>query len=120
MFAVDLPFALAMFSSDSATTLATVGLLSTAWFYFIGRIGYDSKKGKIGRVTSGLGTVLIFCVYAVGVRICWEYITEDFRGDVAARYTLIQYVPAVVLLVGAFTSMFYAATSLRKTSTLVG
>jgi hypothetical protein len=114
MFAVDIPFSLYMVSSDDANTLALIAVLSTVWWYFIGRIGYDCKKRKIGRLASGLGAILIFVTGAVGASICLVYLVEDFRGDNAARTALIQYLPALALCVGAFASLFYAATSLLR------
>ncbi len=59
LFCVDLPISLPLVARDDSPTVIIVGILATAWWYFIGQIGWSSKKGRISRIGSGLGAILI-------------------------------------------------------------
>jgi hypothetical protein len=64
-FCVDLPLSLPLVARDDARTILVVGILGTAWWYFIGQIGWSSKQRTISRVASGLGAFLVLVDVAV-------------------------------------------------------
>jgi hypothetical protein len=45
-------------------------VIGTTWWYFIGRIGWESKQGRIGRVTAGLAALLALLFALVGTVGC--------------------------------------------------
>jgi len=47
LFCVDIPTSLPLVASDSAPTLIVVGILATAWWYFVGAVARESWRGKI-------------------------------------------------------------------------
>ena len=107
LFAIDFPWSGLMVSYNRHVTLAVVAFLGTAWWYFIARIGWDSKKQKLSRLKSALGAILLFFVFVGGVQICVEDFVKDLR-TVPARPFLILYVPAAMLCIGALVSLLYA------------
>jgi len=62
----DFPVSVPLLVQAGSASVLLVGVLGTAWWYFIARIGWDSWRGRISRVGSALGALLLIFVCAVG------------------------------------------------------
>ena len=52
-FCVDIPISLPLVARDNASTIGVVGILGTAWWYFIGQLGALANQDKISRTDPG-------------------------------------------------------------------
>ncbi len=61
---VDFPFSLPLVARGDTPTVLVVAVLATAWWCFVGQIGWSSRQHKINRALSVLGAVLEFLICA--------------------------------------------------------
>jgi hypothetical protein len=109
LFCVDLPISLPLVARDDSPTVAIVGILATAWWYFAAQIGWSSKKGRISRISSGLGAILIAFSATVG---SYAMISEFFLISREPNFNAVDvgiYSLAVLLLSGGILSAAYSA-----------
>ncbi len=66
LFCVNLPVSLPLVASDSSATVVIVGILATAWWYFVGKIACEAWRGKVSRMISVAGALLLFLLGAIG------------------------------------------------------
>ena len=100
---------LAMCCGDPSGLLFGIFLvIGTTWWYFIGRIGWESKQGRIGRVTAGLAALLALLFALVGTVGSAVIFRHDFRDRALSAAIGLQYVCAGILCMGAFVSTFYS------------
>ncbi|HZW94136.1 MAG TPA: hypothetical protein VFF64_14385 [Candidatus Eremiobacteraceae bacterium] len=111
LFCVDLPVSLPLVASDNTPRVIVVGIVATMWWYLIGKIASVAWQGKISRMISVAGSLLLFLLGGVG---SFAMISEfrlisqepNFGNKDFFVYTL-----AVVLLFGEFACAGYATAS---------
>jgi hypothetical protein len=109
LFCVDLPISLPLVSRDDWGTVLVVGVLSTAWWYFVGRIGWMSRKHQLSRLGSTLGAALILFMCGVEVVLIRGQI-QGWRNDERFSFSVIVvYAMAGALLAGGFVSGLVSA-----------
>lgn len=64
LFCVDLPVSLPLVASDSTSRVIVVGIMATTWWYFIGKIASEAWRGKVSRIISVAGALLLFLLGA--------------------------------------------------------
>ena len=110
IFGVD-PFS-AMFMMVYDGTLAVIVfilILGTAWWYFIGRIGWESSQGRMSRLGAGLGALLTLFFGVIGVALSKGVVYEDIHDGALSAGAILQYVLAGLLCLGAFVAAGYSA-----------
>ncbi len=111
LFCVDLPVSLPMVASDSTWTIVVVGILATAWWYFVGKIASETWRGKISRPISVAGALLLFLLGAAAS----FFMISEFRlisqEPNFGNKDFVVYTLAVVLLFGEFMCAGYAMAS---------
>jgi hypothetical protein len=93
-------------------TLALAGfflIFGTAWWYFIGRIGWESSQGRLSRFGAGSGALLTLFFGATGVILTKSVVNGDIRGGTLSAGAIIQYVLVGLLCVGAFVATCYSS-----------
>jgi hypothetical protein len=93
-------------------TLAVAGfflIFGTAWWYFIGRIGWESSQGRLSRFGAGSGALLTLFFGATGVILTKSVVNGDIRGGTLSAGAIIQYVLVGLLCVGAFVAACYSS-----------
>ena len=108
-FCVDIPISLPLVASDNTPTITVVGILGTAWWYFIGQIGWSAKQGRISRMGCGLGAFLILLICAID---SFAMVGESFailRAPESSIVDVAIYFIAVPLLAGGIISGVLAA-----------
>jgi len=88
-----------------------VGAVSTAWWYFVGQVGRSSWAGKMSRMISLAGALLLLLIQAGA----WFAMISQSRlisqeADFGARDIFV-YVLAGFLLIGGLISAGYAMSS---------
>ncbi len=115
-FCVDIPISLPLVARDDTSTIAVVGILGTAWWYFIGQIGWSAKQGKVSRAGSGLGAFLILLLCSID---SFAMVSESFFILRAREFSIADvavYLLAALLLCGGMVSGVLAAkAALRRT-----
>jgi hypothetical protein len=116
LFGVDPLSAMAMMVYDgTATVIGFILILGTGWWYFLGRIGWESSHGRLSRFGAGLGALLTLFFGATGVILTKGVITEDIQEGTLSAGAIFQYVLVGLLCVGAFVAAGRAAThALRR------
>jgi hypothetical protein len=104
---------IAMWSSSGIVALTAVFLVTgTPWWYFIARIGWSSKKLRISRFSSLLGSLLSFFTLFV----CWSMtisaLMQDVHENLLTRTAIAQYSLVALLCVGALISAVFSAVAL--------
>jgi hypothetical protein len=111
LFCVDLPVSLPMVASDSTRTIVVVGILATAWWYFVGKIASETWRGKISRPISLAGAVLLFLVGAgASFAMISEFRLISKEPNFGSKDVVV-YALAVALLFGEFVCAGYAMVS---------
>jgi hypothetical protein len=111
LFCVDLPASLPLVARDDTLTVTLVGAVATAWWYFVGQIGRSSWSGKMSRVMSLAGALLLLLIQAGA----WFAMISESRlisreTDFGSKDVVV-YGIAGVLLLGGLTSAGYAMAS---------
>lgn len=100
---------------DNAVVIIEIFLISgTPWWYFIGRIGWDSKKRRIGRLSSSLGAILALFSCWAGTSMTTEVLKRDIRDGILSGVVILQYSIVGILCLGAFISAIYSAIAALK------
>jgi hypothetical protein len=110
IFGLD-PLAAAFMMADEGVALPVVEallILGTAWWYFIGRIGWASNRGKLSRVGSALGAILVLFFIVVGFLLAKQTFYSDFNNGQLSAGALIQYYFVAAILVGGLISAIYS------------
>ncbi len=110
VFGVD-PLAAVFMMADEGIALPVVGALlifGTAWWYFIGRIGWASNRGKLSRVGSALGAILALFFSVVGFLVGRQTFNSDFNNGQLSAGAFIQYLCVAAILIGGFISAIYS------------
>jgi hypothetical protein len=111
LLCVDIPASLPLVASDSAPTVIVVGILATAWWYFVGAIARESWRGKISRAISLAGAMLLLLVGAVAAfAMISEFRFISQEPNFGAR-DFIVYALALILLLGNAACAAFAAIS---------
>lgn len=111
LFCVDLPVSLPLVASDSTPTVVVVGILATAWWYFVGKIACEAWRGKVSRMISVAGALLLFLLGAIGsFAMISEFRLISQEPNFGSKDVVI-YVLAVTLLLGNFVGAGYAILS---------
>ena len=87
----------------------------TPWWYLVGRIGWESRKRKISRLSLGLGAVLTLFTGWVATSVTADILKQDIHGGFVTGPVILQYMFVAFLCVGALLSTICAviATSLK-------
>jgi hypothetical protein len=110
LFGADPLSAMALMVYDG--TPAVIGfilILGTGWWYFLGRIGWESSQGRLSRFGAGLGALLTLFFGATGVILSKGVINEDIREGTLSAGAISQYVLVGLLCVGAFVAAYYSS-----------
>jgi hypothetical protein len=110
LFGVDPLSAMVLMVYDG--TPAVIGfilILGTGWWYFLGRIGWESSQGRLSRFGAGLGALLTLFFGATGVLLTKGVINEDIQERTLSTAAIIQYVLVGLLCIGAFVSALYSS-----------
>jgi len=111
LFCVDLPISLPLVGRDDWPTVTVVGLLGTAWWYFIGRVGWMSSRGMISRGASVGGALVILLTCGIGSYALVSQASGWTRDERFSLAVIINYCMAGLLLVGGFRSGITSAIS---------
>lgn len=111
LFCVDLPASLPLVARDDVLTMILVGTVSTGWWYLVGQIGRASWAGKMSRMMSLAGALLLLLIQAAA----WFAMISESRlisqeADFGATDVLV-YALAAILLTGGLISAGYALAS---------
>jgi hypothetical protein len=94
----------------------------TAWWYFIGQIGWASGLHSIGRASSGLAAVIAFLFAGIGTSMCRDNLRNDSISGILSGAVILQYVLVGALILGAWSSGICSVAAmlgiLRKPSRL--
>jgi hypothetical protein len=116
LFCVDLPVSLPLVARDNATTILTVGVLGTAWWYFIGQIGRASWMGKMSRMMSLAGSLLLLFLAAVSsFAMSTEFLLISKEPNFGSKDVVV-YTLATALLLGGLTTAGYTMASVFRSS----
>jgi hypothetical protein len=121
IFGVD-PLAAVLMVVYDDTTLVVVGVLlvvGTAWWYFIGRIGWESSKGRISRLSSALGAVLALFFGVMGIAMSKDVFYQDLRDGALTGGAILQYVCVGTICVGAFVTACYSTRAALRSKRLM-
>ena len=117
IFGVDPLSAMPMMVYDG--TLAVIVFIlvfGTAWWYFIGRIGWESSQARMSRFGAGLGALLTLFFGVVGVALSMGIVNEDKNDGALSAGAILQYFLVGFLCLGAFVSASCSAKhALRRT-----
>ena len=115
IFGVDpLAAAVGMVSEGSAFYGALL-IFGTAWWYFIGWIGWVSRNGRINRLSAGLGAILALFFGIIGAKMSTDIFRQDLDDGVLSAGAILQYASLGVLCLGAFVVAAYSAmAALRR------
>ena len=111
LFCVDLPVSLPLVASDSTPRVIVVGIVATVWWYFIGKIASEAWQGKISRMISVAGSLLLFLLGGVGSFAMISEFRLISQEPNFGNKDFVVYTLAVVLLFGEFVSAAYAMAS---------
>jgi hypothetical protein len=94
---------------DSTAVIVIAFLLSgTPWWYLIGWIGWNSRKRRTSRGSSGLGAIIALFTCFVSTSITLGNLKQDIHDKLLTSGVIFQYSLAVLLIFGALISTFYA------------
>ena len=100
LFCADFPVSLPLVASDSAQTVVVVGILATAWWYFVGKIASEAWQGKVSRIISVAGALLLFLLGAAGsFAMVSEFRLISQEANFGSKDVVV-YLLAVALLIG--------------------
>jgi len=101
---------------DNAALIVGAFLVSgLPWWYFVGRIGWESRKRRIGRWSSGLGVCLTLFTCSVSTAVSLSVLKQDRREGALTVAVIAQYSLLALLCFEAFVSTIYALIGLSKT-----
>ena len=111
LFCVDIPASIPLVASDSTPTLIVVGILATAWWYFVRAIARESWRGKISRMISLSGAMLLLLVAAAAAfAMISEFRLISQEPNFGAKDVVV-YALALALLLGNFACAAFATIS---------
>lgn len=111
LFCVDLPVSAPLMASDSTATVVVVGILATAWWYFVGKIACEAWRGKLRRPISVAGALLLFLLGAVAsFAMISEFRLISQEPNFGGK-DIVVYVLAVTLLLGGLACAGYTMVS---------
>jgi hypothetical protein len=107
-FCVDLPWTIALVAEGQSSRIPVVGILATAWWFFIGYVGWSSRWGRISRAGSIVSASLLplicaFDSYAMLSQFGLIAHQPDFSS-----IDVVIYILAAALILGGFVSAIYA------------
>lgn len=111
LFCVDLPVSLPLVASDSTPRIIVVGILATAWWYFVGKVASEASQGNLSRMISVAGGLLLLLLGAVGAFAMISEFRLISQEPSFGSKDVIVYLLAVILLVGGFLCAGYAIVS---------
>ena len=115
IFGVD-PLAAAVgMISEGSTFFGTLLIFGTAWWYFIGWLGWASSNHRISRPTAGLCAVLALFFGMIAANMTTEIFRQDLDAGILSAGAILQYASLGVLCLGAFVAGAYSAmAALRR------
>jgi hypothetical protein len=116
IFGVD-PFSamVLMVYDGTPAVVVSILVLGTAWWYFIGRIGWESSQGRLSRFGAGLGALLTLFFGVIGVTLSIGVVNEDMRDGALSAGAIFQYVLVGLLCLGAFVAASSSAKHALRT-----
>jgi hypothetical protein len=102
---------------DGATFWGALLVIGTGWWYFIGKIGYDSHSGRINRFVAPLGALLALFSGATCLSLTTGSVLQDLRDHNLPIWGVLQYACAVPFCVGAFITTVYAMMAFFRKQT---
>jgi hypothetical protein len=106
---VDLPFSLPLVAREDSMTVIIVAVLATAWWYFIGQIGWSSNQGRMSRFGSALGALLVGFIIAADSFLMISQFSLIFSERNFGAVDVVIYSLAALLLSGGVVSATYSA-----------
>lgn len=114
VFCVDLPISLPLVAREDLRTVLLVAILGTGWWYFIGRIGWLSRRGRISTLGSMLNALVIVFVCGIGTIAIVGQFSQSFHDERFSLAVIGLYALAGMLLLGGwFTALTCAMAALR-------
>jgi hypothetical protein len=103
------PIGMAFMMTFNSPIAILLGFLitGTPWWYFIGRMCSDSRKGRIGRVTSVLGFILASGTFWTVAKLTADALTHDIHHQIRSMSLILQYSLVAILCMGALVSALF-------------
>ncbi len=98
--------AVRMIYANPVVVMACFLVTGAPWWYFIGRMCCDGRDGKLGRITSVLGSVLAFFTVGTIAKLTGDALREDISSGILSKLATFQYCIAGLLGIGALISAF--------------
>jgi hypothetical protein len=93
-------------ASEGAPFYGVLFLLGTAWWFFIGAIGWSSKSGTMSRPIAALGALLSVFSALAGIGMTTVAMRQDHEFSLGA---VLQYACVGLLCLGALIVTIYSA-----------
>jgi hypothetical protein len=94
--------------SEGAIFYATLLLCGTAWWFFVGAIGWKSAAGGLSRPFAGMGALLSVFTLVTGIALTKDVVSQDIRDGVLSLSAIVQYACVGLLCFGALIVTFYS------------
>lgn len=109
VFCADLPISLPLVARDDWPTVFLVGVLGTAWWFFVGKFGQAARQHRIGSLGAGLGAILIFLTCVAGATAMEGQISQSIHDERFSFMVIALFMIAGLLLVGGFANAAISA-----------
>jgi hypothetical protein len=107
-FCVDLPWSIALIAEGHGYRVPVVGILATIWWFFIGYLGWSSKRSRISRAGSIVRAFLLPLICAFDSYAMLSQFGLIVREPDFSSIDVVIYILAAALLLGGFVSAVYA------------
>jgi hypothetical protein len=94
---------------EGAEFYAVLFLVGTAWWLFIGTIGWKSRNRNISRTGAVLGALLSLVSALIGVAMTKDVFHQDLNEGALSLAAIFQYMGVGMLCLGALVVAIYAA-----------
>jgi hypothetical protein len=105
---VDLPWSFALFAEGHGSRIFPVGFLATAWWYFIGHIGWSSRSCRMSREGSMAGAFFVPLICTFDSYAMISQFRPIVREPNFSAVDVAIYILAAALVLGGFISAAYA------------
>jgi hypothetical protein len=93
---------------EGAVFYAVLLLAGTAWWFFIGMIGWKSINRNMGRPVAIIGALLSLLSSLVGITMTKDVLYQDLHRGLLSLTAIFQYAGVGMLCLGAFVVTIYA------------
>jgi hypothetical protein len=97
--------------SEGAIFYAALLLFGTAWWFFIGTIGWKSRIGNMNRPIAALGALLSLSSAVIAIVITKDALYQDLRDGSLSFAAIVQYACVGMLCLGALVITIYSMTA---------